>query len=57
MTTRTGYRHGRPVRRALESGSATLLRWQREVDPGTGLVRCYMRTAAGFAYGYTPRAG
>jgi len=53
MTTRTGHRHGRAVRRQLESGGAALLRWQREVDPGTGLPRWHVAgNGSGFAYGY-----
>jgi hypothetical protein len=53
LTTRTGYRHGRPVRRQLESGGASHLRWQREVDAGTGLVRWHVAgNGSGFAYGY-----
>jgi RHS repeat-associated protein len=53
VTTRTGHRHGRPVRRQLESGGASLLRWQREVDAGTGLVRWHLAgNGSGFAYGY-----
>jgi RHS repeat-associated protein len=53
LTTRTEYRHGQPVRRVLEGGGDSLLAWQREVDPGTGLVRWHLSGAgAGFAYGY-----
>lgn len=53
LTTRTGFRHGQPARRQLESGGSALLRWEREVDPGTGLVRWHVAgNGSGFAYGY-----
>ena len=53
VTNRTEHRHGQPVRSVVEAGGATLLSWQREVDPGTGRVRWHLAgNGVGFAYGY-----
>jgi RHS repeat-associated protein len=55
VTDRTDFRHGRPIRATRHGGAKSVLRWERETDPGTGLVRWHLSgSGEGFAYGYDP---
>jgi hypothetical protein len=51
-TTETLFAHGAPQKKILNSASgATLLLWEREIDPNTGLPRWHVDGAGiGFAY-------
>lgn len=51
LTTRISHRHGAPVKKELQAPGESLLMWQREVDPNTGLARWHLSGSGdGFAY-------
>ena len=53
VTTHIDFRHGKPMRKWLEdeTNGTTLLLWQREIDPNTGLPRWHLNgSGVGSAY-------
>ncbi len=51
LTTRTTHRHGVAVKKELQAPGASLVLWEREADPNTGLARWHLSgSGAGFAY-------
>jgi len=50
-TTETTYNHGVAQKKKLNSGSGSLLLWERDIDPNTGLPRWHIDgSGIGFAY-------
>ncbi len=53
LTTRTTHRHGVPVKKELQAPGGSLVLWEREADPNTGLTRWHLSgSGAGFGYLY-----